>query len=196
MSGARDKLIRMDKATAMAILPVLRLGNPLLLEESESVASFDDDELHSLVTDLIDTMRDLNGAGLAAPQIGVQKRVVVFGFEENPRYPDADSVPFTVLINPEITPIGDEMDEDWEGCLSVPGMRGLVPRYVNIRYTGFDVQGNRIERTAQGFHARVVQHEVDHLDGVLYPQRIADMTQFGFEEELDAALDNDGEDED
>lgn len=196
VTGARDKTIRMDKATAMAILPVLRLGNPLLLDESEPVATFDSEELHSLVTDMIDTMRDLNGAGLAAPQIGAQKRVVVFGFEENPRYPDADSVPFTVLINPEITPVGDEMEEDWEGCLSVPGMRGLVPRYVSIRYAGYDVQGNRIERTARGFHARVVQHEVDHLDGVLYPQRITDMTQFGFEEELDAALDNDGDDDD
>jgi peptide deformylase len=131
-----------------------------------------------------DTMRDLNGAGLAAPQIGVGLRVVIFGFEHNERYPEADAVPFTVLINPELTPIGEVTEEGWEGCLSVPGMRGLVPRYRELRYTGFDENGNPIDRTVNDFHARVVQHEVDHLDGILYPQRIRDLTKFGFVEAL------------
>jgi peptide deformylase len=131
-----------------------------------------------------DTMRDLNGAGLAAPQIGVGLRVVIFGFEHNERYPEADEVPFTVLINPELTPIGEITEEGWEGCLSVPGMRGLVPRYRDLRYTGFDELGNPIDRTVKEFHARVVQHEVDHLDGILYPRRIRDLTQFGFVDAL------------
>ncbi len=164
------------------------MGDPQLLEVSDPVRDFDTPELHGLVADMIDTMREFNGAGLAAPQIGVPLRIVIFGFEQNPRYPDAESVPFTVLINPDLTPIGDLMEEDWEGCLSVPGMRGLVPRYVRLRYQGFDVQGNTIDRTVGDFHARVVQHEADHLDGILYPQRIKDLRQFGFVEELDAAL--------
>jgi peptide deformylase len=129
-------------------------------------------------------MRDLNGAGLAAPQIGVGLRVVIFGFADNPRYPDAESVPFTVLINPVLTPMSEVLDEAWEGCLSVPGMRGLVPRYRELRYTGFDAAGAPLDRTVKNFHARVVQHEVDHLDGILYPRRIRDLTQFGFNEAL------------
>jgi len=179
----------------MAIRSVLRMGDPRLLEPSVLVEQFDTPQLRELVTDLIDTMRDLDGAGLAAPQIGVALRVVIFGFEQNSRYPEAESVPFTVLINPQLTPIGDEIDQDWEGCLSVPGMRGLVPRHVQLRYVGKDVFGNGIDRTVRGFHARVVQHEVDHLDGILYPQRIQDMRQFGFNEELDAALPDDVEGE-
>lgn len=172
------------------------MGDPQLLEKSALVERFDTPELRTLVADMIETMRALNGAGLAAPQIGVSLRVVIFGFEDNPRYPDADAVPFTVLINPTLTPIGSEMEEDWEGCLSVPGMRGLVPRYVRLRYRGFDPSGKAIDRTVEGFHARVVQHEVDHLEGILYPQRIRDMRQFGFEEELDEALAEDEGDED
>ncbi len=175
----------------MPIRPVLRIGNPQLLEMSKPVNNFGSAELHSLIVDMIDTMRELYGAGLAAPQIGVQLRVVIFGFEDNPRYPDAESVPFTVLVNPELTPVGDSIDEDWEGCLSVPGMRGLVPRFTQLRYRGFDAEGNAIDRTVDGFHARVVQHEVDHLDGILYPQRIRDLRQFGFVEELDTALEED-----
>ncbi len=175
----------------MTIRPVLRMGDPRLLEVSKPVGQFNTPELSDLVADMIETMRELNGAGLAAPQIGVQLRVVIFGFEENPRYPDAEAVPFTVLVNPKLTPIGDEMEEDWEGCLSVPGMRGVVPRYTHLRYEGFDAEGNAIDRTVTEFHARVVQHEVDHLDGILYPQRIQDLRQFGFVEELDAALEGD-----
>jgi peptide deformylase len=131
-----------------------------------------------------DTMQHLSGAGLAAPQIGVNARVVIFGVEANPRYPDAETVPYTVLINPELTPLGEEIEEGWEGCLSVPGMRGLVPRYRHLRYTGLDAQGRPIDRTVSDFHARVVQHEVDHLDGILYPRRIRDLTQFGFTDTL------------
>jgi peptide deformylase len=129
-------------------------------------------------------MQHLSGAGLAAPQIGVNARVVIFGVEANPRYPDAETVPYTVLINPELTPLGEEIEEGWEGCLSVPGMRGLVPRYRHLRYTGLDAQGRPIDRTVSDFHARVVQHEVDHLDGILYPRRIRDLTQFGFTDTL------------
>jgi peptide deformylase len=172
------------------------MGDPQLLEVSNPVEQFDTPELRELVADMIDTMRELNGAGLAAPQIGVGVRVVIFGFDENPRYPEAEAVPFTVLINPKLTPTGDEMEEDWEGCLSVPGMRGLVPRYTQLRYQGSDVKGNAIDRTVTDFHARVVQHEVDHLDGILYPQRIRDLRQFGFVEELDAALEDEGDDDD
>ena len=171
------------------------MGDPRLLEVSAPVEHFDTEELHALVADMTDTMRSLSGAGLAAPQIGVSLRLVIFGVDGNPRYPEAEAVPFTVLINPKLTPIGTEMDEDWEGCLSVPGLRGLVPRYVRLRYQGFDIVGKPIDRTVNGFHARVVQHEVDHLDGVLYPQRIEDMRQFGFVEELDAAFDDDEADE-
>jgi len=168
----------------MAVRPVLRMGDPLLLKVAEPVRAFDTPELHALVADMFDTMAALNGAGLAAPQIGVSQRVVIFGVEANPRYPDAEVVPRTVLINPEIAFLTNEMDEGWEGCLSVPGMRGLVRRYTRLRYRGFDVAGRRIEREAEGFHARVVQHECDHLDGILYPMRIHDMRLFGFEEVL------------
>ena len=160
------------------------MGDPRLLAVSEPVREFGSPELEALLADMQDTMRDLNGAGLAAPQIGVGLRVVIFGFEDNPRYPDADSIPFTVLINPVLTPTSADQDEGWEGCLSVPGMRGLVPRYRELRYTGFDAAGLPLDRTVQDFHARVVQHEVDHLDGILYPRRIRDLTQFGFNEAL------------
>jgi peptide deformylase len=168
----------------MAIREVLKMGDPRLLAPAQPVVEFGTPELAGLLSDMQDTMRALHGAGLAAPQIGVGLRVVIFGFEENPRYPDEDGVPFTVLINPELTPLGDTQDEGWEGCLSVPGMRGLVPRYRDLRYTGFDAEGNPIDRTVKDFHARVVQHEVDHLDGILYPRRIRDLTQFGFNEVL------------
>ncbi len=160
------------------------MGDPRLLQVSEPVRAFGTPELASLLQDMRDTMRDLNGAGLAAPQIGVGARVVIFGFDHNERYPEADAVPFTVLINPTLTPIGEITEEGWEGCLSVPGMRGLVPRYKQLRYTGFDEHGAPIDRTVSDFHARVVQHEVDHLDGILYPRRIKDLRQFGFTDAL------------
>ena len=166
------------------IHPVLRMGDPRLLRIARPVECFDTVELHALVRDMFDTMADRNGAGLAAPQIGVDLRVVIFGFEHNPRYPDAEPVPATVLVNPRIEPLSDEEQEGWEGCLSVPGMRGWVPRFARIRYDGFDAAGAPLRREAHGFHARVVQHECDHLDGVLYPQRIRDLTRFGFIEEL------------
>lgn len=168
----------------MAVQEVIRMGHPLLLELAQEVEAFGTPELESLIADMKDTMAALNGAGLAAPQIAVSLRIVIFGISENPRYPDADSVPETILINPEISIIGTERDSAWEGCLSVPHMRGLVPRYTSIRYRGYDTQGNLIEREAHGFHARVIQHEVDHLDGILYPSRIEDMKNFGFEDEL------------
>jgi peptide deformylase len=168
----------------MAIREVLKMGDPRLLAVSAPVRAFGTPELAELLADMRDTMQELNGAGLAAPQIGVGARVVIFGLEHNPRYPEAESVPFTVLINPELTPIGEIQDDGWEGCLSVPGMRGLVPRYRELRYTGFDEAGQPIDRTVKDFHARVVQHEVDHLDGILYPRRIRDLTQFGFSEAL------------
>ena len=168
----------------MAIREVLKMGDPRLLAVAEPVLEFGTPELGVLLADMQDTMRNLNGAGLAAPQIGIGLRVVIFGFEDNPRYPDADSVPFTVLINPVLTPLSLDQDEGWEGCLSVPGMRGLVPRYRELRYTGFDAAGAPLDRTVKDFHARVVQHEVDHLDGILYPRRIRDLTQFGFNEAL------------
>ena len=164
----------------MAICSVLKMGNPALYERSEEVDIFDTPDLHRLIQDMKDTMAHLNGAGLAAPQIGVLKRVVIFGFETNQRYPQAGAVPFTVLINPTITSLDDSMEEGVEGCLSVPGLSGSVPRYVNIRYTGYDEYGEAIDRTVSDFHARVVQHECDHLDGVLYPSRIKDFTSFGF----------------
>jgi peptide deformylase len=160
------------------------MGDPRLLEQARPVEKFDTPELHALIADMRDTMDDLDGAGLAAPQIGVGLQVVIFGVDENPRYPDADAVPQTVLINPKLSRIDDEMEDGWEGCLSVPGMRGLVPRFLRLHYSGFDEFGNPVERTAEGFHARVVQHECDHLIGVLYPMRIRDMRQFGFTEEL------------
>jgi len=169
----------------MAIRKVLRMGHPLLQEVSAEVTQFSTPELDSLIQDMFDTMDAEDGAGIAAPQIGVLKRVVIFGVErENPRYPNRGKVPTTILINPVITPVGDEIENGWEGCLSVPGMRGLVPRFSKIKYRGYDEYGGLIEREAEGFHARVVQHECDHLDGILYPQRIEDITQFGFLEEL------------
>ena len=168
----------------MAIRPVLRMGDPRLLEPSRPVERFDTLELHELVADMKDTMDALNGAGLAAPQIGVLLQVVIFGVEFNPRYPDAEPVPYTVLINPLLKPVGEEIEEGWEGCLSVPGMRGLVPRYLELRYHGHDPEGKPIDRTVTGFHARVVQHECDHLAGILYPMRIRDLRNFGFIEEL------------
>src|SRR5277367_1227838 len=178
----------MEKAAkilgTMAIREVLKMGDPRLLAVAEPVLEFGTPELETLILDMQDTMHSLNGAGLAAPQIGVGLRLVIFGFEVNPRYPEADSVPFTVLINPTLTPLGAEEDEGWEGCLSVPGMRGLVPRYRNLRYTGVDAAGVALDRTASDFHARVVQHEVDHLDGILYPRRIRDLTMFGFNDAL------------
>ena len=166
------------------IRPVLRMGDSRLLAKAEPVARFDTPELHELLRDMRDTMAHLNGAGLAAPQIGVSLRVVIFGVHANPRYPDVEEVPDTVLINPVLTLLGEEMEEGWEGCLSVPGMRGWVPRYKRLRYRGFDALGTRFEREVSDFHARVVQHEVDHLDGVLYPMRIRDLTKFGFNEAL------------
>lgn len=167
---------------------VLRMGHPILLERSQPVDKFSTSELRALIDDMLDTMIAEDGAGIAAPQIGVLKRVVIFGIENNPRYPHVEPVPTTILVNPEIAVVSDDKDEGWEGCLSVPGMRGLVPRYKRIIYSGYDVNGHKIEREVEGFHARVVQHEVDHLDGILYPQRIEDMTQFGFKAELQSKL--------
>lgn len=168
----------------MAIRDVLKMGDPRLLLLAEPVREFGTPELELLLADMRDTMQALNGAGLAAPQIGVSLRVVIFGMDHNPRYPEAEPVPHTVLINPHLTPLGDEWEDGWEGCLSLPGMRGVVPRYRHLRYVGLDAGGQAIDRTVNGFHARVVQHEVDHLDGILYPRRIRDLTQFGFTEAL------------
>jgi peptide deformylase len=166
------------------IRDVLRMGDPRLFQKSLPVKEFGTKELAELLQDMRDTMAHLDGAGLAAPQIGVLVRVVIFGVHANPRYPDVDEVPDTVLINPEITPLSSEVEEGWEGCLSVPGMRGWVPRFHRLRYSGFDEHGKRFEREVEGFHARVVQHECDHLDGILYPMRIRDFTRFGFNEAL------------
>lgn len=168
----------------MAIRDVLKMGDPRLLEPARPVEDFASIELAQLIVDMRDTMRALNGAGLAAPQIGVGLQVAIFEVEANSRYPDAESVPFTVLINPVLTPLSDAMEEGWEGCLSVPGMRGLVPRHADLRYQGFDAAGQPIDRSVSGFHARVAQHEVDHLHGVLYPMRIRDLRDFGFTETL------------
>jgi peptide deformylase len=168
----------------MTVREVLRMGHPVLRERAKPVEQLGTPELKQLVADMTETMAAMNGAGLAAPQIGVGQRVVIFGVKSNPRYPDAEEVPFTVLVNPKLTMLTREVEEDWEGCLSVPGMRGVVPRYTKLRYSGFDENGNPIERVADGFHARVVQHECDHLDGILYPQRMTDMSRFGFIEEL------------
>lgn len=166
------------------IREVLKMGDPRLLEKSRAVEALGTPQLRELIADMRETMAHLNGAGLAAPQIGVPLRVVIFGVTRNPRYPDAEEVPDTVLINPIITPLGEEIEEAWEGCLSVPGLRGVVPRFKRLRYQGFDESGNAIDRTVEGFHARVVQHECDHLDGILYPMRISDMSRFGFAEVL------------
>jgi peptide deformylase len=170
----------------MTARTVLRMGDPRLLQVSQPVDSFGTAELESLIADMFDTMEAERGAGLAAIQIGVPRRVVIIGLEHSPRAATCDPIPTTILINPSIEPLTGQQDLAWEGCLSVPGLRGLVPRYTRIRYSGFDVQGRALEREATGFHARVVQHECDHLDGVLYPQRIRDLRQFGFVEELDA----------
>ena len=166
------------------IRPVLKMGNPSLLTVAEPVAQFGTAELAALLADMRDTMEHLNGAGLAAPQIGVGLRVVIFGVKRNPRYPDVEPVPDTVLINPVIEPLSDDLEEGWEGCLSVPGMRGLVPRYTRLRYLGRDAGGKLFTREATGFHARVVQHECDHLDGILYPMRIPDLRNFGYIEAM------------
>lgn len=160
------------------------MGDPRLLERSAPVTEFNTPALEALLADMHETMRNAKGAGLAAPQIAVPLRIVIFGMQKNPRYPDAEPVPDTVLINPVLTFLGEDMEDGWEGCLSVPGMRGLVPRHLALRYQGFDAGGAVIDRTVSGFHARVVQHEVDHLDGVLYPMRIRDLAQFGFNEAL------------
>jgi peptide deformylase len=174
----------------MAIREILKMGDPRLLRIAQPVAAFDTDELHMLVRDMFETMLAVNGAGLAAPQIGVDQQLAIFGTDfVNPRYPDAPPVPRTVLLNPVITPLGDEEEEGWEGCLSVPGLRGVVPRFASIRYTGFDPYGEPIDRVATGFHARVVQHEVDHLLGKLYPMRVRDFSRFGYTEVLFPGLD-------
>lgn len=168
----------------MAVRSVLRMGDPRLLQVSAPVSAFGTPELRALVQDMQDTMAAMNGAGIAAPQIGVPLQVVIFGVGANPRYPDAAQVPFTILCNPVITPLDEAEEEGWEGCLSVPGLRGVVPRHARVRYTGCDLEGEPIDRSVDGFHARVVQHECDHLWGILYPMRIRDMSRFGFTEEL------------
>ena len=174
----------------MTIHSILKMGDSRLLRIAQPVAQFDTDELHLLISDMFDTMRSVNGAGLAAPQIGVDLQLVIFGTNApNPRYPDAPLVPRTVLLNPVITPLSLQEEDGWEGCLSVPGLRGVVPRFSQIRYTGFDPYGDAIERTVDGFHARVVQHECDHLIGKLYPMRVRDFSQFGFTEVLFPGLD-------
>lgn len=164
----------------MAARPILRMGEPLLFQVAEPVSAFGTPELRNLITDMFDSMQAAGGVGLAAPQIGVGRQVVIFGFERSERYPDAEAVPLTVLINPTITPLGNEEVAGWEGCLSVPGLRGEVPRFQRIRYQGFDPEGQSIDRTVEGFHARVVQHECDHLIGRLFPSRIRDFSRFGF----------------
>ena len=173
----------------MSVRLVLRMGEPLLLEKSQPVTAFNTPELRALIQDMQDTMNAMDGAGIAAPQIGVSLQVVIFGQKEshgdnNPRYPDADQVPYTVLINPTLTPVGDEIEDGWEGCLSVPGLRGVVPRYIRLHYTGFDQFGEPMDRLVSGFHARVVQHECDHLNGILYPMRITDLNKFGYTDVL------------
>jgi len=174
----------------MAVREILKMGDSRLLRVAQPVTQFDTDALHLLVSDMFDTMRAADGAGLAAPQIAVDLQLVIFGTDApNPRYPDAPVVPRTVLLNPVITPLGSDEVEGWEGCLSVPGLRGLVPRWSRIRYTGFDQYGDAIDRTVDGFHARVVQHECDHLIGKLYPMRMRDFTQFGFTDVLFPGLD-------
>ena len=172
----------------MTVRDILKMGDARLLRIAEPVQAFDSPELHALIADMRETMAAVHGAGLAAPQIGVNLQVVIFGSNSpNPRYPDRPLVPRTVLINPQITPLGDKEEEDWEGCLSVPGLRGVVPRWHRIRYTGFDALGTPLDRTVDGFHARVVQHECDHLDGLLFVDRLHDSHAFGFSEELQAA---------
>lgn len=178
----------------MAVRELLKMGDARLLRHAQPVPAFDTPELHALLADMFDTMKAANGVGLAAPQIGVDLQVVVFGFERAERYPDAPPVPRTILINPTITPLTDEMEDGWEGCLSVPGLRGVVPRVQRIRYQGFDEKGEPIDRIAEGFHARVVQHEVDHLIGTLYPMRIKDFSRFGYTEVLFPGMDPNSDD--
>ena len=178
----------------MAVREILKMGDPRLLRVARRVERFDTPELHALVQDLFDTMHAAQGAGLAAPQIGVDLALVIFGFERNERYPDAAAVPRTVLLNPTITPLSEAVEEGWEGCLSVPGLRGMVPRHARIRYTGWDPQGQLVDREAEGFHARVVQHECDHLEGKLYPMRIRDFSRFGYTSVLFPGLDPGGDD--
>ena len=173
----------------MTVRKVLRMGDPRLRQVAQPVAVYDSTELHELISDMKDTMAAYDGAGLAAIQIGVMQRVMIFGIDTNPRYPDVEPIEMTVLVNPEFTPLSDERENGWEGCLSVPGMRGIVPRYSHIRYRGYDEFGNLIEREVTRFHARVFQHEIDHLDGILYPDKIEDRLSFGFVEELQAAGD-------
>ena len=180
----------------MAVHEILKMGDARLLRVAQPVLAFDTPELHTLVADMQETMVAANGAGLAAPQIGVDLQLVIFGFQRNERYPEAPPVPLTVLINPQISPLSDELVEGWEGCLSVPGLRGQVPRWARIRYTGFDLQGNAIEREADGFHARVVQHECDHLIGRLYPTRMPDLSKLGFTSVLFPELGPDAGDDD
>ena len=178
----------------MAVREILRMGDPRLLRVAPPVPHFDTPELHALIEDMVDTMEAARGAGLAAPQIGVDLQLVIFGFAHSERYPDAPAVPRTVLINPTITPLTDDEEEAWEGCLSVPGLRGIVPRWARIRYRGFDPLGQPIDREAEGFHARVVQHECDHLIGRLYPTRMRDFTKFGYTSVLFPELGDHGED--
>ena len=178
----------------MAVREILKMGDPRLLRVAQAVQRFDTPELHALVADMFETMHAANGAGLAAPQIGIDLQLVIFGFGRNERYPEAPPVPETVLINPQITPLGEEMEDGWEGCLSVPGLRGMVPRHAHIRYVGLDPRGQRIEREAEGFHARVVQHECDHLVGKLYPMRMRDFSQFGYTSVLFPDLDPQSDD--
>src|SRR5260221_764463 len=168
----------------MPVREVLRMGHPVLRERARPVENFGTPEVRALLEEMKETMAAKNGAGLAAPQIGVGQRLVIFGVDHNPRYPDAEPVPFMLLVTPKLVMLTCEVEEDWEGCLSVPGMRGVVPRYTKLRYSGFDIEGNAFERVAEGFHARVVQHECDHLDGILSPQRMTDLSRFGFNEEL------------
>ncbi|WP_029045846.1 peptide deformylase [Cupriavidus sp. amp6] len=176
------------------IREILKMGDPRLLQVARKVERFNTPELRTLIEDMFDTMDHANGAGLAAPQIGVDLQVVIFGFDRNPRYPDAPMVPKTVLVNPVLEMLSDELEDGWEGCLSVPGLRGVVPRHVRLKYSGHDLMGNRLERVAEGFHARVVQHECDHLRGILYPMRIKDFSRFGFTEVLFPDLPANGDD--
>lgn len=178
----------------MAVREILKMGDARLLRVAQPVREFDTSELHALIADMFDTMEAANGAGLAAPQIGVDLQLVIFGFSRNERYPEAPPVPRTVLLNPVITPLADDEEEGWEGCLSVPGLRGVVQRFARIRYRGVDPMGAPIDREAEGFHARVVQHECDHLQGILYPMRVRDFSRFGYTEVLFPGLDSRQED--
>ncbi len=179
----------LDSGVEMTIREILKMGDPRLLRVAEPVTEFDTPALHSLIADMFDTMHAANGAGLAAPQIGVNLQLVIFGFSKNDRYPDAPAVPETVLLNPVLEPLSDEMEDGWEGCLSVPGLRGVVPRHARLRYRGVDPYGKSIDREVDGFHARVVQHECDHLIGMLYPMRVRDFSKFGYTEVLFPGMD-------